>query len=129
MHSVNTESWGKWVSEIREPNRGTRLWLGTFNSSYEAAVAYYEAAKKLYGSSSAKLNLPNNGVSSISTSANFVGVDNGEIIVGGCGSSLGGVQDQNGESTSGSRVHFLDWLMEEGMGVGLRLVLGVIFKR
>ncbi|XP_038701007.1 dehydration-responsive element-binding protein 2D-like [Tripterygium wilfordii] len=111
---VRQRTWGKWVSEIREPNRGTRLWLGTFNTSYEAAIAYDEAAKKLYGSS-AKLNLPNNGVSSFSSgssspncSANLVNlaggvVDGGEIIVGSSGISSGGrVQEQNGGSTSGS---------------------------
>ncbi|CAH8330048.1 unnamed protein product [Eruca vesicaria subsp. sativa] len=53
---VRQRTWGKWVAEIREPNRGTRLWLGTFNTSVEAAMAYDEAAKKLYGHE-AQLNL------------------------------------------------------------------------
>ncbi|XVE90053.1 hypothetical protein DITRI_Ditri20bG0045800 [Diplodiscus trichospermus] len=54
---VRQRTWGKWVAEIREPNRGNRLWLGTFSTSFEAAVAYDEAATRLYGPS-AKLNLP-----------------------------------------------------------------------
>ncbi|KAL5837641.1 hypothetical protein ACOSQ3_014810 [Xanthoceras sorbifolium] len=54
---VRQRTWGKWVAEIREPNRGARLWLGTFNTSMEAALAYDEASRKLYGPS-AKLNLP-----------------------------------------------------------------------
>ncbi|KAJ7957811.1 Dehydration-responsive element-binding protein [Quillaja saponaria] len=54
---VRQRTWGKWVAEIREPNRGARLWLGTFATSHEAAVAYDGAAKKLYGAN-AKLNLP-----------------------------------------------------------------------
>lgn len=54
---VRQRTWGKWVAEIREPKRGTRLWLGTFNTSIEAALAYDDAARRLYGAS-AKLNLP-----------------------------------------------------------------------
>ncbi|KAE8715544.1 Dehydration-responsive element-binding protein 2C [Hibiscus syriacus] len=54
---VRQRTWGKWVAEIREPNRGARLWLGTFDTSHEAAMAYDAAACKLY-CSEAKLNLP-----------------------------------------------------------------------
>lgn len=54
---VRQRTWGKWVAEIREPNRGARLWLGTFETSHAAAKAYDAAARKLFGSD-AKLNLP-----------------------------------------------------------------------
>lgn len=55
---VRQRTWGKWVAEIREPNRGSRLWLGTFPTAIEAALAYDEAARVMYGST-ARLNLPN----------------------------------------------------------------------
>ncbi|KAK1415452.1 hypothetical protein QVD17_31233 [Tagetes erecta] len=55
---VRQRTWGKWVAEIREPNRGKRLWLGTFGSAVEAALAYDEAARAMYGPL-ARLNLPN----------------------------------------------------------------------
>lgn len=54
---VRQRTWGKWVAEIREPKRGARLWLGTFNTSLEAAMAYDDAARRLYGPC-ANLNLP-----------------------------------------------------------------------
>ncbi|KAF5738433.1 putative Dehydration-responsive element-binding protein 2C [Tripterygium wilfordii] len=54
---VRQRTWGKWVAEIREPNRGPRLWLGTFPSAVQAALAYDEAARAMYGPY-ARLNLP-----------------------------------------------------------------------
>ncbi|WOK92407.1 dehydration-responsive element-binding protein 2F-like [Canna indica] len=54
---VRQRTWGKWVAEIREPKKRTRLWLGSFATAEEAALAYDEAARRLYGPD-AYVNLP-----------------------------------------------------------------------
>ncbi|OVA12502.1 AP2/ERF domain [Macleaya cordata] len=66
---------GRWVAEIKDSSQKLRLWLGTFDTPEEAAMAYDDAARILRGRN-AKTNFPyDHEINNKNTSTHHEGIN------------------------------------------------------
>ena len=54
---IRQRAWGRWSAEIRDPTKGVRVWIGTFDTAADAARAYDATARRIHGRK-ARTNFP-----------------------------------------------------------------------
>ncbi|KAM0860366.1 hypothetical protein ACQ4PT_046606 [Festuca glaucescens] len=96
---IRQRAWGRWSAEIRDPTKGVRIWIGTFDT---AADAYDAEAWRIHGTK-ARTNFP--AGTAAPASYNDRPGPSGRSTVGGKGSVASATESASMSSSLSSEVY------------------------